>query len=453
VSALLALVTFRSIVSPTVITTLSGLTLLVAFGVALRFRSVSSLEVTGSALKMLSALPWRVLAAKRGAEAQVARTRMRQASYAPLLVPLLLCLVFLPVLSLASPAFAAVLSSAWALLPTFDVPGPLRVCSWVVLLLGGLTLVRPSLMPNPYSDASAPALVFDDQRRLIARNSLGALNALFLGFIALDVAVLVTGHAPVGHTTQSYAHQGAFWLTIALGMLTVVVGVMFRGALAHDPSAVRTRQLAFAWIGQGLVMALCTYGRIAIHVQFSGLSNLRIVGVLGTTLVVVGMLLVGLKLQRRRSFTWLLRRQLDALFLTVVLFAVLPTHYLGARFNVGRVQAGAYAPLIHMGPQSRETEAVLQLLPLLDHRDPAVRRGAADLVLSRAQALQHHSHQAHHLGERDLLTPYVRRALSAAAPRALAVVAESPDRASPSLMTLGYEAHRRAGDFRDADPR
>ena len=147
-------------------------------------------------------------------------------------------------------------------------------------------------------------------------------------------------------TTQDYAHQGAFWLTVALLMLTAVIGFFFRGPLAHDPSASvhKVRALAYGWMGQGLVLALATYRRIGIHITHSGLSDLRIVGILGTTLVVSGVVLVALKLKKQKTFTWLVRRQLDAFAVTAIVYSLTSTHALGAGtdiFLVEYIQRGA----------------------------------------------------------------------------------------------------------------
>src|SRR6185436_8818189 len=125
------------------------------------------------------------------------------------------------------------------------------------------------------SEASAASLA-------IARNALVALNGLFLLYNALDATYLWAGAPPPGVSERAYAHQGAAWLTLALFVLTAVVGVLFRGALAHDPRARLSRLLAYAWLAQGGVLALGTFRRIAIHVSASGLSNIRILGIAGT---------------------------------------------------------------------------------------------------------------------------------------------------------------------------
>src|SRR5262249_38240871 len=192
---------------------------------------------------------------------------------------------------------------------------------------------------------------------LIARNALAGLNVLFLGYNLLDAHYLWAGSPPHTMTTQEYAHQGAFWLTVALLMVTAIVGIMFRGGLAEADRARGVRGMAYVWMLQGLVLGLGTYRRIAIHIAKSGLADLRIVGILRTRLVLGGLMLGAWKLRHRRSFAWLLRRQLDAFAITVVLYGITPTHLLSARVNVARVSSGEYRPILHAFRQSHEPES------------------------------------------------------------------------------------------------
>lgn len=447
VGTLLALVTLRSAIDPTVLATLMGLLLLFVLAVGLRFRQPSSIQVLGSGLQTLYALPNRVFAAGSGLRALLDRTALR-GSVAQWGIPLLLCALFVPVLASANATLANALFWVWERAFELGFPSVGRFVWWAMAFFLGLALVRPSLMPITLSDAAPVDSAFDDRQRVVAHNSLLALNALFVAFILLDVTVLITGHAPVQQSTRDYAHEGAFWLTVALAMVTMVIGVMFRGSLAHDPSAATTRKLAYVWIAQGLAMAVCTYGRIAIHIHDSGLSNLRIVGILGTTLVVVGMLMVGLKLRDGRSFVWLLRRQTDAFVVTLVLFAVLPTHYLGARFNVARALDGAYAPLLHMGPQARELEAVTQLLPLAQHRDPQVRHGVAVLLLDQLAELRLDAGQRRSFQQHSALLPVVLDALTDAEPMLRAQLSNDSPGDARLLSRMGYDAlEHRARSF------
>jgi hypothetical protein len=262
----------------------------------------------------------------------------------------------------------------------------------------------------------------------VSRNALVMLNLLFLAYNALDAAYLWSGSPPAGMRTQQYAHAGAFWLTVALVMLTAVVGVMFRAALAHDGRAASARTLAYVWCTQGAVLAAGTYRRIAIHIAKSGLSDLRIVGILGTTRVATGVVLVAWKLRERRTFTWLVRRQLDAFALTAALYAVVPTHLASAHVNVARIGAGEYRPAMHMFRQAASEESVAAVLPLLDHSDVRIRQGVAAILEEERERLR--------AGE-----PAAWRERSFAATRAIAVL----DAAGPKIAaTLGNVDRRDA---------
>ncbi len=188
-------------------------------------------------------------------------------------------------------------------------------------------------------------------------------------------------------------------------------------------------------MAQGLVLALGTYRRISIHIAYSGLSDLRIVGILGTTLVVLGGLFVFLKLRRGLSFPWLVRSQFDAFAVVLVLYAVTPTHWISALVNVRSIQNGAYRPLLHMFSQSSATESAATLVPLLDHSDERVRQGVAALLEQKRAALIDAREKEPTWRERDIATPRTMAALDEVAPK-IAIVLDDVDRAAARAVLL-----------------
>ena len=145
-------------------------------------------------------------------------------------------------------------------------------------------------------------------------------------------------------------------------------------------------------------------------------------GILDTTLVVAGLVAVALKLRRRHTLTWLVRRQLDAFAVALVLYAVFPTHLVSARVNVARIENGEYCPVLHMFRQSTQPESAASLLPLLGHSDVRVRQGVAALLEHEREVLSHDVGAQASWRERDVATPRALRELDAAAPRIAAVL-------------------------------
>lgn len=445
VAALLAAVAARCAFEPTTGTVLAGLGLVALFGITLRARRTFVPEALASMLAAVGKLPSRAYAAYAGAKRIAAKTRLGNVSVLPVLVPLGLCVVFAGVFALANPVVAQGIGVAWSVVTGFvGLPHPARIFLWVAALVGACSLLRPACRLAQGTEAETPEGESTTTSLLVARNALAALNVMFLGYNVLDATYLWSGRPPVGTTTQHYAHEGAFWLTVALVMLTGVVGVMFRKktSLAHDVRAKTIRTLAYAWMGQGLVLALGTYRRIAIHITHSGLSDLRIVGILGTTLVVAGVIAVALKLKNGRTFTWLVRRQLDAFALVLVLYSVAPTHWLSARVNVARIEAGEYGPVLHMFRQSSEAESAAVLLPLLHHPDVRVRQGVAALLDQERTKLASAAADDRTWRERDIARAHTLRALEAATPETTAVLGSvSRTAAKQSLLQVSRAAN------------
>lgn len=449
VAALLVAVAGRCVFDPTAGTLLSGLALLVVFTFTLRARRMFLPEAMVSALSGVAKLPSRLGAAFAGLNKLAARSRLGNVSLAPVLVPVALCGLFAGVFALANPLVAHGFDVAWtAVASVVRLPSPARITLWLVSLVFACALLRPALRLAKGSESATEVGRATESSLLVARNALGALNVLFLFYNALDAAYLWTGTPPAGMHTQQYAHQGAFWLTVALVLCTGVIGVMFRGPLASDARATLARRLAFAWMAQGLVLALGTYRRIAIHISNSGLSDLRIVGILGTTLVVVGVVAVAVKLRRRHTFTWLLRRQLDAFAVTLVLYAVFPTHLVSARVNVARIERGEYRPVLHMFRQSSRAESAAELLPLLGHEDVRVRQGVAALLEHERTTLEAEAADRSSWRERDVATSRTLRALDAARPEIERVLGDA-DRSAARQVLL--EVSRVANDGRSLE--
>ncbi|MCL2776705.1 MAG: DUF4173 domain-containing protein [Polyangiaceae bacterium] len=412
-SVLLAAIATRSAALPNFTTTACGLLLLFAFAIAIRSPRLFLVETSLSAFSTIGRLPARIKSAYAGVRRLTANTRLRGVSVLPIVVPIGLALVFVGVFALANPIVARGLDAVMNAVASIGLPPVARVFTWALFGLGALGLLRPAFwrLRTPTANVTKEA---KPTSLLVARNTFVLLNVVFLAYNALDAAYLWSGRPPAGLTTQQYSHEGAFWLAIALALLTVIVSVMFHGPLAHDSHTALARKLAFVWIGQGFVLSLGTYRRIAIHIAYSGLSDLRIVGILGITLVVVGMGLVALKVRRQRSFRWLVRWQLDAFALTAVLYAVAPTHWISAKVNVARITSGEYRPVVHMFRQSQNAESAATLLPLLHHEDHRIREGVAALLQEERTDLRVESQTGWRQG--NLVTGRTLAALDAAGP-------------------------------------
>lgn len=445
IGALTLLVVVRSAYEATPGVVISGLALVTAFALALRKKRLFVPDLFLSALSSLGRVPSRVGAAGRGVRALVAHTRVGHVSILPVVVPVGLVAVFLGVFALANPVVAhAVEAASAAIASVVSLPAPGRVLFWAAVIVSGTVLLRPSVWTTRGSESAPAAGDAHPTSIQVARNALGGLCALFFAFLALDARFLVVGSAPTGMTTQEYAHQGAFWLTVALVMLTAVIGFFFRGALAHDPSpgARLARSLAYVWMGQGLVLALATYRRIGIHVAHSGLSNLRIVGVLGTTLVVSGVVLALLKLRRQKTFTWLVRRQLDAFALTFVVYSLTSTHALSAAVNVQRAEHGEYRPLLHAFAQTRQAESAASYLPLLRHPDQRVREGIGSLLSEERSRLRGEVASQTSWGARDLASRHALAELEAHGDEIDAALGNaSPNYAQATLLQIAHAAN------------
>ncbi len=372
---LASLTALRCAYAPSPVLVASSFLLLFVSALTLRVRSV---DLPMFVRAFLAGFP--LFFIRQTAFARALRPRIRKPALARLGltagIPILLVGVFGGIFALANPVLQAALSRVLAVV-TIPVPNVLRLLFWCVLIAAGALFLRPPVaLPRAEPSAHAERSALTDT---IAKNALVALNALFFGYNALDAAYLWAGSPPPGTDTQHYAHAGTFWLTVALLSATGTLCAFFRRS-TQAPSKL-LKLLAYAWLGQSLLLAAGTYRRLGMHVAFSGLSDLRIVGILGITLVVSGLGFVAWKVHTNKSAPWLLLRMAEALALATVLYGWLPTHRIAAEFNAIRVAQGEMRPLLHAFRHAHENESAPVLVRYLDHRDARVRAGVAAILL------------------------------------------------------------------------
>jgi Domain of unknown function (DUF4153) len=252
------------------------------------------------------------------------------------------------------------------------------------ILCGALRPLTASslLEEKPPQVGGAASPVFSEPAPLYPafRNTLLTVIALFAVYLVFEFQTLWFREFPSGFYYSGYAHEGAFWLTVALGLTTLWLSLVFRGRILDDPRQPRLRRLAWVWSLENLLLAAAVYHRLLIYVGFNGMTRMRVVGFCGISAVVVGFLLVLWKILAHRDFVWLVRRQLWALFLFVYLYAVLPVDALVMRYNVERILNGDPAPSVQISVHPIDPDGLLQLVPLLECDNAVIREGVRALL-------------------------------------------------------------------------
>jgi len=384
--AALAALAMRCAYAPSLFALTMGALGVGALAIVTRIPGAAVADVLVSLATTALTAPRRILAAHAGLRAVLGGHRARAGErVAQVVVPLGVLALFVGIFGLANPLVARGIA---ATLRALTLPAPSRALLWMGALVCAILLVRPAWRGLSRGSAAVATEGAADGHVTLARNVLLVTNAAFLVENVLDATYLWAGSPPPGMSERAYAHQGAAWLTVAMALMTVVVGVLFRGPLAHDPKARSVRAIALVWLGQGIVLALGAHRRLFIHVQTSGVSSARLLGAFGTTLVAASVVLIGIKLFRRRSFVWLVRQMGDTIALGLVAFVLLPSHQLSAAWNLRRVMAHEYQPLVHVEEEVREAESAPLFLPMLNHDDERIRRGIAALLLDERDALR-----------------------------------------------------------------
>lgn len=252
-------------------------------------------------------------------------------------------LVFLALFAMANPMIEQALPVLD--LPSLD-PGRVFFLGVVLLAVWGILrprfLRRPRRLPEASGDLDLPGVTPGS-----ITASLTVFNAVFALQNGLDLAFLWSGASlPEGMTYAEYAHRGAYPLVATALLAGLFVVVFLRPGSATAGSPLVRRLVAF-WVAQNLFLVASTVLRTLAYVDAYSLTALRIAALAWMGLVAVGLGLVGYRLLRGRSASWLVNANVLAAGVVLAGCAVVDLSAVAAAWNVrhARDVGGRGAPL------------------------------------------------------------------------------------------------------------
>ncbi len=266
-----------------------------------------------------------------------------------------------------------------------------RILVWGMVCLTGFGALLPSLMPDFSHDAANPNDSRTNSLRREAedsftqnyptfRNTLVFLIGVFGVYLFIEFRSMWFQEFPEGFYYSGYAHQGAAWLTIALALTTVVLSIVFYYQSSSSQQELSTnvrrlRSLGFIWFLQNLLLAMCVYNRMFVYIGFNGMTRLRVLGLLGITCVIVGLILVLLRVYRGWKFSDLVYRQFWTMVCFLFAYLVLPTDTIVYRYNVRCINQFNVRPSVQIMAHAISPSGIVELLPLVDANDEVLRDG------------------------------------------------------------------------------
>ncbi len=311
---------------------------------------------------------------------------LRLDGLAGVLVPLAATLVFSLIFVMANPDLRTQVAEAWSwsfdrLLEAIQNLDWFQVIFWCGSAFLGLGISFPYLRDiaernvDQEIDERPIVPMALDVRYLMARNTLWMVIVLFAAYLVYEVSSMWFRSFPKGFYYAGYAHQGAFWLTVALALSTIILSMIFCRSMLRDARLKNLRKLAWIWSFENWVLAIAAFYRLAIYIDFNGMTRMRVIGILGVGTVVMGFGLVVYKIIYTRSFAWLIQRQLWALAAAFVLHAILPVDWLVHAHNGREVRRGHWSPSVQTIVHPMRPDGMLPLISLVDCDDVEIREG------------------------------------------------------------------------------
>lgn len=167
--------------------------------------------------------------------------------------------------------------------------------------------------------------------------SLGLLNVLLLVVNIIDLDAIWLNYTPVKDVpVHEMVHEGTWVLIFSIIMAMVVVLFFFKGNLNFYKKNKWLKMGAYAWIIQNSFLVGSVFMRDLYYIQSYGLAYKRIGVLFFLLMVLIGLISVVVKVNKRKSIYYLLRVNAVASIIVLVLASAVHWDELIAGYNLSR---------------------------------------------------------------------------------------------------------------------
>lgn len=304
------------------------------------------------------------------------------------LIPLIIILVFFAIYNSANPLFSNFMGTIGDQIAHFFdlVFGNVKFAILLVFLLG-LIITNFVFFRYPHTsiiqhDKNANELLEKNKYRghkrhfkIIALKQeyktgvflLFTLNLLLLILNIADIKFVWFGFNWEGQYLKQFVHEGTYLLILSIIISVGLVLYYFRGNINFYKNNKLLKYLAYAWIIQNIVLTFSVAIRNFWYINYFSLAYKRIGVILFLLLCIYGLYTIFIKVQKKKSSSYLFKRNSYALLILLVISSLFNWDSIIAKYNFKHFEKS----FVHLDYLSELSD---KCLPILDKTDDELKQ-------------------------------------------------------------------------------
>lgn len=212
-----------------------------------------------------------------------------------------------------------------------------------------LDLAQKNSLTKPEAPFTTENLISLASEKTLGSIIFIALNALLAIFLITDIIYLLDANVLSNEAYSQSVHQGIYALLFSIICAILIILYFFRGNLNFFQENQTLKKLTYSWIILNTILVLFTCYKNYAYIQALGLTYKRIGVFVYLILTVIGLSTTYIKVAQIKSFVYLVRTNITAMFLFLLLSATIPWDRAITSYNLSFIKNPDISYLINLG--------------------------------------------------------------------------------------------------------